>query len=146
MENWKKKIWNCTLGFFKCSAVSPPPSVSPLSFQRAFVVPRTGRLLVGPVTSCRPCGWTGARARHTASPREDPWLWSKARRFRYVWPCFLARGLNSLVRLCSVFQDFLSKQGDLMYWIGLSQRNGSWTWIDNTVPQKRWMTKSFDSA
>lgn len=139
MKNWKKVIWNCILGLFKCCAVAP------LSFQRARSAPRTGRLLVGPVTSCRPTGWTGVRARTTASPKEDLWLWSKAQRFRYVWPRFLARGLISLVQLvqlCSVFQDFLSKQGNLMYWIGLSQINGTWTWVDNTVLQKRWMTKT----
>ncbi|CAF98183.1 unnamed protein product [Tetraodon nigroviridis] len=32
-------------------------------------------------------------------------------------------------------QDFLSNQGGLMYWIGLSQSNGIWTWVNNTVPE-----------
>lgn len=114
-----------------------------LSLQRAFSVMRTGHLWVGSVTSCQPRGWTGARARATASPEEDLWLWSKARRFRYVWPSFLAWGL---VQLCSVFQNFLSEQGGLMYWIGLRQSNGTWTWVDNTVLQERWRTKSFNSA
>lgn len=51
-----------------------------------------------------------------------------------------AQGLISPVRLvpsCSVFQDFLSKEGGLMYWIGLSQHNGTWTWVDNTELQDR---------
>lgn len=142
MENWKR-ICNCTLGLFKCSAVAP------LFFQRASIVKRTGRLLVGPVTSCQPWGRTGLRARDTAPPEEDLWLSSKARGFRYVWPSFLARGPILLVRLvqpCSVSQNFLSQQGVLMYWIGLSQSAGTWTWVDNTVLQKRWMIKSFDSA
>lgn len=132
----KKSFEKCTLGLFKCSATAP------LSFQTAFNVRTTGRSSMGTVTFCPPCGWTGARARDTAPPEGDRWLWSIARRFRYVWPHFLARRLISpvrLVQLCSVLQDFLTKQGGLMYWIGLSQISGTWTWVDNTVPKKWWI-------
>ncbi|KAL0985133.1 hypothetical protein UPYG_G00153290 [Umbra pygmaea] len=30
-------------------------------------------------------------------------------------------------------QTFLTEKGNLMYWIGLRQRNGSWVWVNNTT-------------
>lgn len=45
---------------------------------------------------------------------------------------------------CSELQDFLTKKGNLPYWIGLKQNNAKkWTWYDNTTLTQRWFLNLF---
>uniref|UniRef100_A0A3Q3W8Q4 C-type lectin domain-containing protein n=1 Tax=Mola mola TaxID=94237 RepID=A0A3Q3W8Q4_MOLML len=42
-----------------------------------------------------------------------------------------ARGGSLAVISNPLVQDFLTKKGNVQYWIGLRQNSGTWTWIDN---------------
>lgn len=135
-------MWSCTLGSFKCSAVAPPSREPFLCWGLAHFrwvlllhVDREDELDPEPEVLHLQRRISGCDQKPGGSGTSDP-----------VSP---DRGLISLARLvppCSVFQNFLSAKGGLMYWIGLSQRNGTWAWVDNTVLQQRWMAKSCDSS
>lgn len=137
MENWKKLIWNWTSGLFKCSAVaSLSPSREPTLWRGLAVLRWVLLLLVDLADELDPEPETlrlhrripGCDQKPGGSGAPDPVSW---REVWFHWCSCFNRPLS--------FQDFLTKEGGLMYWIGLSQSNGTWTWVDNTVLQKRWL-------
>ncbi|XP_030605533.1 C-type lectin domain family 4 member E isoform X2 [Archocentrus centrarchus] len=53
-----------------------------------------------------------------------------------------SRGGSLAVITSKDVQDFLTKKGNLQYWIGTSQKGTEWTWVDNTELQESYWAEN----